>query len=419
MILSHFAGKLRDRIFDFSGKLSTNFCKTERRFIHEMIYGIQARQSVRLSEVARSLNETIQLKKTIDRLSNRLARKGMAEEITQSVIQSAKSRIKENTLLIIDPTDITKPYAEKMEYLARVRDGSSHVLGNGYWMLEVIAADTGERDVTPMYQSLYSQNAPEFESENAEILKAVNAISKNIGDAGIWVIDRGGDRRKIIKPLMESNKKFIIRMRGDRHVIFRGKMRSMEEVALGCPLVYADHVVKESKGKEKAYSLEYGFRKIRLPESKKPLHLLVVKGFGARPLMLLTTIELRKKRSLLWWILESYLTRWRIEETIRFIKQSYNLEDIRVLTYERLKNMMALVLAAVHFAAVYLGNRPKLEIMAVHIMKTAKRIFGIPDFRFYALADGIGKILDRTDKGPYKKKFLPQKNAQQLSLFDT
>ena len=149
------------------------------------------------------------------------------------------------------------------------------------------------------------------------------------------------------------------------------------------------------------------------------MYLLVIKGFGVKPLILLTTIELRKKRSLLWWVLESYLTRWRIEETIRFIKQSYQLEDVRVLTYERLKNMMALVLAAVHFAAVYLGTRPKLEIMAVHIMRAAKRIFGVPDFRYYALADGIGKILDRTDKGPYKKRVLPQKGPQQLSLFET
>jgi len=52
-------------------------------------------------------------------------------------------------------------------------------------------------------------------------------------------------------------------------------------------------------------------------------------------------------------------------------------------------------------------------------MKTAKRIFGIPDFRFYALADGIGKILDRTDKGVRKKKFMPQNGPKQLRLFET
>jgi len=384
-----------------------------------MIYGIQARQSVRLSEIARSLNEDIQLKKTIDRLSSRLARPGMAEEISKGVIRHGKNRIKENTLLIVDPTDITKKYAERMQYLARVRDGSDKVIGNGYWMVEVIAAETGERDVVPLYQSLYSQKAPDFESENDEVLQAIHTVAGYTGDAGIWVIDRGGDRGTIIHPLLENSRKFIIRMRGDRHVLYRGKSRSMEEVAKGCPLVYADRVVKEAKEKEEAYNLEYGYRKIKLPEYEKPLYLLIVKGFGAKPLILLTTIELRKKRSLLWWVLESYLTRWRIEETIRFIKQSYQLEDVRVLTYERLRNMMALVLAAVHFAAVYLGRRPKLEIMAVHIMKAAKRIFGIPDFRFYALADGIGRILDRADKGPYKKRILPQKGPYQLSLFET
>ena len=46
-----------------------------------------------------------------------------------------------------------------------------------------------------------------------------------------------------------------------------------------------------------------------------------------------------------------YLSRWRVEDAIRFIKQSYRLEDIRLLDYRRLKNMMAIVLATVFFAS--------------------------------------------------------------------
>jgi hypothetical protein len=41
------------------------------------------------------------------------------------------------------------------------------------------------------------------------------------------------------------------------------------------------------------------------------------------------------------------MKRWSIEETIRFIKQTYDLENIRVLRYARLQNMMALLLALV------------------------------------------------------------------------
>jgi len=46
--------KLRERIHDFSGRLSAPFSLPKRRFIEEMIFGIQARQSVRLSEIGRS-----------------------------------------------------------------------------------------------------------------------------------------------------------------------------------------------------------------------------------------------------------------------------------------------------------------------------------------------------------------------------
>ena len=55
--------------------------------------------------------------------------------------------------------------------------------------------------------------------------------------------------------------------------------------------------------------------------------------------------------------------------------------------------MAALVLATACFTAVHLGLRSKLEILAGHALRAAKRIFGIPNFRYYALADGIKHIL--------------------------
>jgi hypothetical protein len=63
-----------------------NLGKTSSRFVEEMLYGIQARGSVRLSEVARSLSEDISLKKTIDRLSRNLAKPELADEISGAVL---------------------------------------------------------------------------------------------------------------------------------------------------------------------------------------------------------------------------------------------------------------------------------------------------------------------------------------------
>ena len=70
---------------------------------------------------------------------------------------------------------------------------------------------------------------------------------------------------------------------------------------------------------------------------------------------MLTNLPMRKKREVVWWVAEAYITRWRVEDTIRFIKQSYQEEDVRVMTCERLRSMASLVLAASFFAAVYLG----------------------------------------------------------------
>ena len=38
-------------------------------------------------------------------------------------------------------------------------------------------------------------------------------------------------------------------------------------------------------------------------------------------------------------VVQGCITRWRVEETIRYIKQSYRLEHMRLLDYQRLKNM--------------------------------------------------------------------------------
>jgi hypothetical protein len=140
---------------------------------------------------------------------------------------------------------------------------------------------------------------------------------------------------------------------------------------------------------------------VRLPEHPdKPLWLVVVRGLGAAPMMLLTDLPMRRNRKVLWWVVAAYLTRWRIEEAIRFVKQSYDLEDIRVLTYQRLRNMAVLVNAVAFFTAVVLGTRIKLAILATHLVTAAKRLFGIPNCRLYALADGIREICARSPRRP-------------------
>jgi hypothetical protein len=418
MNVAKIAKKIQEQMHQFAGKLSQGLPKTAGRFVEEALYGIQSRGSVRLSEIARALNEAIPLQKTINRLSTQLKRPGLLEHIEQAVIAEGSHRIKKDTLLILDVSDITKPYAEKMQYLAEVRDGSNKVLGAGYWTVQVVGVACGGKEITPLYHELYSQQAPDCTSENRELFKAVDGVSKHIEGRGIWVVDRGGDRKKVFDHLLDGQKRFIIRLVGDRHLVYRGRKIAAIQLATSCAMAYSGRVVKQDKDAEHAYNIAYGFKKVRLPGRKEQLFLVVVKGFGQEPMMLLTTERMYKQQKRLWWVVEVYLTRWRIEETIRFVKQSYQVEDIRVLTYDRLRNMMGLVLAASFFAAVYLGFRVKMKILVAHVLKASKRIFGIPDFRYYAIADGIRELLNRYNRG-IVKAVKSTTNSNQLALFDT
>lgn len=393
------AWKVREQMGIFSGKVSAGLPKVARRLVREVLYGVQARGSVRLSEIGRCLGESTSLKKIIERLGRQLQRHGLGEQIVTNLLRLAAPRIDEETLLVLDPTDVSKPYARKMEYLATVRDGSKGELSEGYWCLEVLAARRASAEVIPLFQELYSQDAPGFVSENDQILQAIQTVSKAVDGRGIWVIDRGGDRRKLIDPLLRDNHQFIIRQRGDRNLIQRRSPKLASEIAADCTCRYRQVVVRQDGAKEKIYHLRMGARKVRFPGSQRDLTLVVVQGFGKQPLMLLTTLPVKRSHKSLWRVVEGYLARWRVEETIRFIKQSYQLEDIRVLRYQRLRNMVALVLAAAYFAAVHLGKQARIKIFVQHVTRAAKRIYGVPEFRLYAIADGIKQVLFSSTRG--------------------
>ncbi len=379
----------------------------------EALYGIAARGSVRLTEIGRALEETIPLIKTETRLSRNLGRPELREHVGGMILREGSRKVSGRTLLILDLSDIAKPYAEKMEYLARVRDGSEGTIVDGYWLCQVIAVENEDNAVVPLYSALYSQEAPDFVSENAEVRTAIAAVSDACDGRGVWIVDRGGDRGTLYSDLLDAGRSFVIRQKGDRHLLWGFRKIETSQLAGDCPLYYATDIVREDHGREVVCRLQYGFRPVRLPEHPDtPLWLVVVRGLGQQPMTLLTNLPMRKKRSLLWWVVAAYLTRWRVEEAVRFTKQSYRLEDIRVLTYDRLRNLVTLVNAVAFFTAVVLGTRIKLDILATHLIRAAKRLFGVPHFRLYAIADGIREVCAQA---PRRASVQPS-NPPQLSL---
>jgi len=383
-----------------------------------MIYGIQARQSVRLTEVSRALDEPIRIKKTVGRLSRQLGNPRLGTWVGGHLLTLAAERIRETTLLILDLSDVHKKYAKKMEHLARVWDGSEKEKAWGYWTLNIIGAETNSAQILPLYGRLFSHRAPNFESENVELRTAIETVSEKTRKRGIWVMDRGGDRGYLYPYLLHERLSFIIRARSDRTVV-TDKTESVIEAASACPILFHEYITKEIAGEEKLLRLEVGARKVHLPGRTEPLNLVVVKGFGREPMMLLTNLRLSRSRKSIWHVVAAYMTRWRIEETIRFMKQSYQLEDVRLLTYERLQNLMVLLTAVLYFTAVYLGIKMKLRVLSKHLVRAARRVFGIPDFRLYAIADGIKHVLFNRPTGLGLWPRPPAPSPPQRLLFDT
>jgi hypothetical protein len=395
MDYSRMARKLREKIMGFSGELSRGLPKVAERFVGEMVYGIQASRSVVLTKIGRRLEESVSLKKVEERLSRQLLRRGMGEKVQENLLAMASKLIGKDTLLILDLSDIRKKYARKMQYLGGVRDGSEGEVGNGYWTCNVIGTEEDGNRIVPLVGRLYSAEAPEYVSENDEILTVVDMVAGATKKRGVWGIDRGGDRRNIILPMLNEQHRFLIRMIGNRNLLWAGKEMLADEIAGDCPLLYTETIVKVADGKEKVYHLEFGYRNVKFPGREETLGLLVVRGFGQEPMMLLTTEPLRRSRKVLWRLVRAYMRRWAVEETVRYIKQSYELEDVRVLNYRSLQNMMPLVYAVAYFAAVLLDTASKLQVMAGQVLKAAKRVFGIPEFHYYCIADGLTSIFMR------------------------
>jgi hypothetical protein len=96
MMIHQLSHKIRAQITRFSGKLSQGLSKPNCRFVDEVIYGLTASGSVMLSEISRSLNETIPLIKTENRLCRNLGKRDLALHLQRALAYEQSSYINPN-----------------------------------------------------------------------------------------------------------------------------------------------------------------------------------------------------------------------------------------------------------------------------------------------------------------------------------
>lgn len=415
--------RFKAQVNKFSGIFSENLPKTKKRFFKEMLYGIQASKDVKLSNISRALQEDIALIKTENRLSRNLDATDYSDHINAELLRLADRHITPDMVIAIDPGDISKPYAKAMEHLCNVYDGDKKSPTQGYHLCQVTGANLEHNKIVPMHCELYSTAEGQVANNKAKIKEIITKISAKIGKKGVWAIDREGDNKEIISHFIANDLTFVTRLKSTRYLHFGGNSNrqvAAERLCRHSGKKYKTRIVRIFDGKELDEVITYSTISVSLPELADTwLQAVIVEGWGQVPTVLVSTMKIDIKDPLsIWRVVECYLTRWKCDECYRYIKQSYNTEDVRVRSYNSLRNTIAFINAISYFTSIYIGISLKLKIMIEKIFILSKRFFGVPNFYNYAMADGIYNLLKRTFTGiDYKGKKGKSPPDFQLSLF--
>ena len=312
-----------------------------------------------------------------------------------------------------------------MENLCRVYGGSAHVYADGYHLCQVTGANLAHDKIVPLYCEAYSSLEEGYQGATEKLEDVISIVKSHIGTKGTWAIDRQGDNAELIGFFDKEQLEFVTRLKMNRYLHFRGNTNRQvkaERINRHVAMPHRTHIYITKDGKEEFLHLKYGAISVSLPNNPNDwFSLVVIEGFGEKPMLLLTNREVNiRDNKQLWQIVEIYLTRWKCGECFRYIKQSYNLEDFRVRSYVSIRNILVLVHAIAYFTSIYIGISLKLKVMVQKIFILSKRFFEVPTFFNYAMADGIFELLKSSKDGigvKFKGKTGGKHQEFQLSLF--
>lgn len=374
--------------------------KPVKKFIYQMMLGLNMSKSIRLSNIARALSEDTALLYTEKRLHRNLYGKKLdMEKLRGNYLKFVGKKINNKKFIIaLDLQDIRKEYAKSMECLARIRDGSKGEICNGYIniQIEAISRSAKTRRNFPLALTLYSHKEEPYVSENQRVVREVEYVSKFFPQY-TWVFDRGFDRKNIITELENLPVTYVIRQVGIRNLVFQGEVCKTRDLAKRMNIVYDVRLPYMSKRTRKViyFPAKFGIEKVRFENSSEDKTLIVLMQFNNPPLMLITN-KIPKTQLDIAKIIQAYIQRWGCEESTRFLKSKENgfdIEDIRVLKYEGIKRMMHLVTFAYGFLCLL--HHEKREQVEAAIAENTKSFKPLPRFYFYRTIESTQRILER------------------------
>jgi hypothetical protein len=422
--------KIRKKISYYIHRFEERTTRPKAKFLKDMTFGLIRSGHVHLAKIGKSLGEkNTKYKHTIKRLRRNIGRNKFDEEISELFLEINSSFFNKGIkYAMLDLTDIQKKYAVNMEYLDRVRDGDKGGVGNGYYVLNIFGASDDRRNLVPMYSNLYSLKKGATSSENKKILKASDTVFKHLDkDSQILVLDRGGDRKRLVVPFIQKGYNFIVRLKKQRHLLLDGESVGYKGWKKKVKLTQKVNTTKiERNGDKKNVTYKLGIKKVKLPYEKvkdKELWLLVSKkvgpGIGADEgysyylSYLPPGIESEQAMKT---IFRGYGHRWKIEQYHRQIKVDFNIEEVQLKRYQALKTLFQLLMITCFFIyKVMKGDIRKLLFSKLTPKECRRLLNEATYFIYYKITRELSKIMCKMS---FYRKILFKRRKKLPSLFD-
>jgi hypothetical protein len=306
---------ITDAIHNSLRTITSGMTCPQQKAIAEMVRGLFTAGEPILTHLAQ--NPTISAKKQAEKYSYHLGNVELTQRVEDMALRKIASTMRRNTVIAYDCTDITKEEAESMENLSGVWDGSEGKGAEGYELHGV--------GVNGMLLSLRVHDA-DAETHPQTRFQTMERISAALGKKGIWVLDRGNDSLALYHDLRHTlHVRFIARAKDNRKIIL---VKTGERISIA-DLPDGRHAVYLMGEKQNTIDPDVYLLVVRrLKEHHAPLRLLTNLGWD----------EFSDTQ-----IVTMYLKRWGIENIFRSAKVCFGLEAIRVLSFRKLCNLVALV----------------------------------------------------------------------------
>ena len=294
-----------------------------------------------------------ELKNRQEQVSGWLQRYDFEEGLNDFLMARAKPLVGPTTALAVDFSDISKAFGGNgMEGMAKGWDGSRHCTAFGHDFLSVSIVGPGFADAVPVYVKL----AKGRKSKGDLLDEAIEAVKKVVGGNGWFAVDRGMDSVEFVFFMKRRDYFGVVRVnKMDRDVF--GSGRSIDGEFGGVRFVKADlqtyrgTVTSRVKWKPGVFADECGNQaKVLVVESRVGKNAIWL--YVTCPDSALEDEAETARIAIL--AAQAYRNRWQIERSFETIKQEFSLEDVRVRTFRRLRNIFSLSVVAYVFVTRYL-----------------------------------------------------------------